>query len=144
MSVEKNKETLYRNFDEIWNNKNLSLIPELVSPDYVGTNVFGVVKGQDGFEQMVKSAITSIPDIHYTVDEVVGEGDTLMAKVTMTGTVNGKIGNIEVSGKQIKGTNVFVNKYDADGKVLETTVYGNPLVTLKQVGVTIPPEWGMG
>ena len=44
MSVEQNKATLYRNFDEIWNNRNLALIPELVSPDYVGTNVFGVTK----------------------------------------------------------------------------------------------------
>jgi len=92
---------------------------------------------------MVKSATTSMPDIHYEIDEVVGEGDTLMATVTMTGTYNGKIGDLEISGKKLKVTNVFVNKYE-NAKVRETTVYGNPLETLKQLGVPIPPEWGMG
>lgn len=143
MSVEENKVTLRRAFEEIWNKKNYSLIPELVSPDYVGTNVFGVVKGQEEYEQMVKSATTNMPDIHYEVDEVVGEGDTLMAKVTMTGTYNGKLGDLDISGKRIQATNVFVNKYE-NGKIRETTVYGNPLATLRQLDVPIPPEWGMG
>jgi predicted ester cyclase len=143
MSVEENKKTLQRNFDEIWNKRNLSLIPELVSPDYVGTNVFGVSKGHDGYEQMVKNSTTTMPDLLYTVDEVVGEGDTLMAKITLTGTYTGKLGNLDISGKKIKGTTVLVNKY-VDGKVKESTAYSNPLETLKQLGVTIPPEWGMG
>jgi predicted ester cyclase len=143
MSVEENKTTLQRNFDEIWNKRNLSLIPELVSQDYVGINAFGIFKGHDGYEQMVKTSITAMPDLHYTVDEVVGEGDRLMAKITITGTYTGKMGNLNISGKKIKGTSILVNKY-VGGKVQESTSYGNPLETLKQMGVTIPPEWGMG
>ena len=143
MSVEHNKATLYKNFDEIWNKRNFSLIPELVSPDYVGINAYGVLKGHEGYEQMVRTSTTNMPDLQYTVDEVVGEGDTLMAKVTITGTFSGKMGNIEVSGKKIKSTAVLVNKYE-DGKVKESTAYSNPLETLRQLGVTIPPEWGMG
>ena len=141
MSVEENKKLLYRNFEEIWDKKNYAIIPEVISPDYVGTNVYGVLKGQEAYEQMVKSATTSMPDIHYEVEEVVGEGDTLMAKITMTATVNGKIGDLDISGKKIKMTNVFVNKYE-NGKIRESTVYGNPLEYLKQLGVPIPPEWG--
>ena len=143
MSVEENKATLHRSFDEVWNNRNFSLIPELVSPDYVGTNVFGVVKGVEAYEQMVKSQTTNMPDLKYTVGDVVGEGDTLMAEITITGTYTGKLGGLDISGKKIKGKSVFVNKY-VEGKVKESTVYSNPLETLKQLGVTIPPEWGMG
>jgi len=144
MSVEANKKTLYRAFDEIWNKRNLSLIPELVSPNYVGTNNYGVSKGHDGYEQMVKNMTTFMPDLHYTVDEVVGEGDTLMVKLTLTGTTAaGKVGDLDISGKKIKVTNILVNKY-VDGKSEESTSYGNPLETLRQLGVPIPPEWGMG
>lgn len=143
MSVEANKKTLYRSFNEIWNNRNFSLIPELISPDYVGTNARGVSKGQDGYEQMVKNSTTAMPDLRYTINEVIGEGDTLMAIITLTGTYTGKMGDMDISGKKINVTNVFVNKY-VDGKVKESTVYGNPLETLMQLGVTIPPEWGMG
>ena len=143
MSVEENKATLRRNFEEIWNKKNFSLIPELVSTDYIGINALGVSKGLEEYEQMVKSMTTLIPDLQYTVNEVFGEGDTLMAKISMTGTFTGKFAGIDVSEKKINTTSVFVNKYE-NGKVKEAIVYGNPLELLKQLGVTIPPEWGMG
>lgn len=143
MSVEENKVTLRRNFEEIWNKQNLSLIPELVSPNYVGINNQGVFKGLEGYEQLVKTGITSTPDLQYTVDEVVGEGDTLMAKVTMTGTFTGKFAGLDISGKKFKSTSVFISKYE-NGKVRESIVYANPLETFKQLGIQIPPEWGMG
>ena len=144
MSVEENKKTLYRVFEEVWNKGNLDLIPDLVSPDYVGTHAQGVAKGHDGYEQMVKSMISFLPDLHYTVENVVGEGDILTAKVTYTGTIaNGKIGDLDISGKKVKVTAVLINRYE-DGKCIESENYSNPLNPLKQVGVTIPPEWGMG
>ena len=145
MGSEENKATLRRNFEEIWNDRNFSLIRDLVSPEYVGITAFGVMKGQDGYEQNVKRQTTNMPDLHYTVDEVVGEGDTVMAKVTMTGTAtSGKIGDIDYSGKKITITHILVNKYDENARVKESTSFGNPLETLKQLGVPIPPEWGMG
>jgi len=143
MSVEENKTTLRRNFEEIWNKQNLSLIPELVSPNYLGINAQGVFKGLEGYTQLVKTGIANTPDLHYTVDEVVGEGDTIMAKVTMTGTFTGKLAGINISGKKFKSTSVFVSKYE-NGKVRESIVYANPLETFKQLGIPMPPEWGMG
>ena len=143
MSVEGNKASLLRNFEEIWNKKNLAMIPELISPEYIGINAYGVFKGQDGYEQMAKSQTANMPDLHYEVDEVVGEGDTLMAKLTVTGTYTGKFAGADISSKKIKGSMVLVNKYK-DGKCVESTAFSNPLELLKQVGATIPPEWGMG
>jgi len=143
MSVEDNKKVLYRSFEEIWNNKNLSMIPELISPDYVGINAYGVFKGQEGYEQMAKNQTTNMPDLHYEVDDVVGEGDKLIAQLTVTGTYTGKLGNLDISGKKLKGSMVLVNRYK-DGKCIESTAYSNPLELIKQAGVAIPPEWGMG
>jgi predicted ester cyclase len=143
MSVEENKNTLRRNFEEIWNKKNFSLIPELISPDYVGINAYGVFKGREGYKQMAKNQTTNMPDLRYEVNEVIGEGDTLMAKLTVTGTYTGQFGSLDISGKKIKGTMVLVNRYK-DGKCIESTAYSNPLELFKQLGVMIPPEWGMG
>jgi predicted ester cyclase len=143
MSVEENKATLRRNFDEIWNKKNFSLIPDLVSPDYVGINFAGEFKGQDGYENMIKAQLANVPDMNVTIDEMVGEGDNLMAVVTTTGTYSGQMGNSDASPKQFKYTYVLVNKY-VDGKVQKATAYGNTLDLLRQLGATIPSEWGMG
>ena len=45
MSVEQNKATLRRMYDEVWNKGNISVVAELASPDYH----FGDYKGPEGW-----------------------------------------------------------------------------------------------
>jgi predicted ester cyclase len=139
VSVEENKKSCYRCFEEIWNQGDYSVIPEVISPDYVG----GDIKGLDGFEQMVKNSRSTMPDLHYTVDEVVGEGETLMLKLSLTGTYSGKVANMDIEGKPLNISFVLVNRYK-DGKCIEATSFVNVLDYLQQLGVPIPPEWGIG
>lgn len=144
MSVEENKKSFYRCFDEIWNKRDSSAIPELISPDYVGVSFQGEVRGLEGFQQMVKNQLTSMPDLQYKVDEVFGEEDKVMGHITITGTqAAGKLGNYDISGKKVNYTFVLINRY-VDGKCIESTGYGNPLDLLQQLGVPLPSEWGMG
>lgn len=139
MSVEENKKSLYRCFDEVWNKRDFSVIPEVISPDYAG----GEVKGLDGFEQMVKNSLATTPDIHSTIDEVIGEGDTLILRLTQTGHYTGKVANVEISNKEYTATFFLTNRYK-DGKCYESTAYVNPLPFAQQLGIPMPPEWGMG
>jgi predicted ester cyclase len=133
MSVEENKKSLTRCFEEVWNKGNYSLIPEFISPDYIYTN--GGDKGLEGFEQFVKNARTTFPDLHYTVDEMIGEGDTLAVRLTRTGTFLGKMGDIEPTGKSINLTHVLISRF-ADGKCIETTSFHDMLDFSQQLGIT--------
>ena len=133
MSVEDNKKSLTRSLDEVWNNGNYSIIPEVISPDYIYTN--GGDKGLEGFEQFVKNMRTTFPDLHYAVDEMIGEGNTLATRVTLTGTFLGKMGNIEPTGKSIKLTHVLISRF-ADGKCIETTSFHDMLAFSQQLGIT--------
>ena len=121
MSVEENKKSCYRCFDEVWNKRDFSVIPEVISPDYVGHNVPQEIKGLDGFEKMVKDALDSVPDGKVAVDDVFGEGDKLAVHITMTGTATKKVGNVE-PGKPIRAVTVLINRY-VDGKCVESTPY---------------------
>ena len=75
MSVEENKASVRRVYEEVWNKGNMEIVPELVSPDYYFRNVQGEFKGHEGYIQMVKSIRDAFPDVHYTIDDVMGEGD---------------------------------------------------------------------
>ena len=72
MSVEENKATLKRMYDEVWNKGNLSIVSEVTSPDYH----YGDRKGPEGYKEIVTLQREAIPNINYTIDQVIGEGDS--------------------------------------------------------------------
>ena len=134
MSVEENKKAIYRAFEEVWNKGDYSIIPEVVSPDY--TNSYGH-KGLNDFEQFVKGSRTAFPDLHYSVDELIGEGDTVAAILTQTGTFLGKLGDIEPTGNSVNYTFVIISRF-ADGKCIESTIFGDSVVQYQQLGISLP------
>ena len=135
MSVEENKKSAYRCFEEIWNKGDYSVIPEVMSPDYINTDSGD--KGLEKFEQSVKNSRTAFPDLHYTVDEVFGEGDTLAVRLTLTGTFTGKRGDVEPTGKSLNYKQVLINRYK-DGKCFEATNFSDYLSYFQQLGLPIP------
>ena len=122
MSVEENKKSCYRCFDEVWNKGDLSVIPEVISADYVGNNVPQKITGLDGFEKMITDVRAAVPDIHVSVDDVFGEGDKLAVRITNTGTQTGKYGDTEPTGEPINSVTLLINRY-VDGKCVESTPY---------------------
>jgi predicted ester cyclase len=137
MSVEQNKAILKRMYDEVWNKGNLSIASELISPDYHHLDY----KGPDGWKQIVTMQRNAFPDIHYTVDQVIGEGDWLAYKLTVQGTFNGKgeIWGVKPTGKIMKWQWWFFSQYK-DGKLLSSTAAGDMLSFYQQVGAS-PVGW---
>jgi predicted ester cyclase len=90
MSTEQNKETIRRHVEEIFNKGKLAVADEIISPDYVYHGPIGEYKGLDGFKQMVTMVLKIFPDIHYTIDDMVAEGDKIAIRYTMTGTFQGE------------------------------------------------------
>ena len=139
MSVEQNKASALRCFEEVWNKGNLAAIPEVISPEYVAyaAQLGETARGIPAFEQSVKNTRVGLPDLHYAIDSVVGEGDWLALRLTLTGTNTGKMGNNEPTGKKINYKMALFNRY-ADGKCVEATSYGDSASLYKQLGIPNP------
>jgi|WetSurMetagenome_2_1015567.scaffolds.fasta_scaffold688783_1 predicted ester cyclase len=139
MSVEQNIASMRRGFEEVWNKGNLAVIPEVISPQYVGySSVSGEIsRGLAGYEQMVKSQRTMAPDLRYTVDSVIGQGEMLAIRLTVTGTMTGRSGNNAPSGKSFVLKMALFNKY-VDGKCVEATNYYDAASVYKQMGISSP------
>jgi predicted ester cyclase len=134
MSVEQNKAVTRRTLEDVMNKGNVSLIPELFAANYVHRVPGGrEIKGHDGWKQMVLSARTAFPDLRYTIDELVGEGDTVVCRGTSTGTHKGDYGGIAPTGKRITSNVIFINRFEG-GKVAETWA-PNGLSIYQQLGV---------
>jgi steroid delta-isomerase-like uncharacterized protein len=137
MSVENNKANERRLFDEVWNKGNVSLIPELVSPDFFHRNPQRDYKGHDGYKEMVLSQRTTMPDYHVTIDEMVGEGDKVVYRITATGTYKGKWQDVDMTGKKFRWTQALFTTYKG-GKVAVAVNMMDSLPFYQQAGIKVP------
>jgi predicted ester cyclase len=134
MTVEQNKALKHRICDEIWNEGNLDLIPELVAPSWSS----GRFKGPDGFREMVSSLRTAFPDLRITIDNLVGEGDMVSYHSTLQGTFKGKFGDNEPTARTVNFKTAYCDRF-ADGKWVEMVWGVSPTAELfQQMGISSP------
>jgi predicted ester cyclase len=140
MSTEKNKANIRRHVEEVWNKGNLAIIPELLAPNYVAHPLTGdEVKGTDGFKQMVVTSRTAMPDLRYTIDSMVAEGDVVAVRYTATGTFTGKYGDIKPTGKKMKRTDAIFHRFEG-GKQVEAWTFSDTLSLYQQLGIPVPAQ----
>ena len=77
MSIEENKRAIRRIPEEVVNTRNLALLDELVMSDYIEhANVPpGFPSGLAGLKQYYSMLLGAFPDFHYTVEDIVAEGE---------------------------------------------------------------------
>ncbi len=82
-STEKNKAIVRKLYEESFNKRNLALLDELISPEYIGV---GGRRGPEGFGEVARTLVAAFPDIQWKLQELLAEGD----KVFVWWKVEGK------------------------------------------------------
>lgn len=138
-NVEENKALIQHGFKEEWNKGNLSVIPELFTPDVICHMVHSPdIQGQDNWKVFITAFRNAFPDIHFTIEDLFGEGDKVVAKWKFTGTHDGELMEVPPTGVHItvNGVNIYHFK---GGKISEFWVTLDDLGMLQQLGVIPKP-----
>ena len=135
MSVEENKAVLERIIDDVWNRRDLSLIPYLIATNYVYAND----RGHEGYREVVRRNISAFPDYHFKLEEVIGEGDRLAGRLTVSGTMKGKWRGFEPTGRYMSYTLAGFWRFEND-KLAESVGYADNLPVYRQLGIPIPAQ----
>ena len=116
MSTEKNKALVRHFFEEVLNQGKLALIDELHVPDFVYHNASRTIHGLESFKQYLSMLLTAFPDLHVTIEDMIGEGDRVVVRFTFRGTHQGDLRGIPPTGKQVavRGIDILCA---ANGKV---------------------------
>ena len=140
MSTEDNKALTRRFFEEVFNQKNLAVIDEQVSPDYVehDPSVPQPVRGPEGLKQYFLMFRTAFPDSTMTIEDMIAEGDTVAVRHTYRGTHRGDLMGRPPTGKQVTVTAISIHKIVA-GKFTESWINADNLGLLQQLGVVPVP-----
>ena len=138
MSIKENKANQRRVFEEVLNKGNLAIIPELIAPDYTFRSPLGMeAKGPESFREMVIMFRTAFPDMHFTVDDIVGEADRVAIRFTMTGTFRGEMMSIKPTGKKGTYTAILITRW-VGGKEVQAWEVMDRLAFYQQLGIPIP------
>ena len=131
MSAEANKAIDRRFFQEGLNKGDLDAVYE----------TFGINSYQS-VQRSIEVLREAFPDIHFTIDDQIAEGDRVVTRYTATGTHQGAFMGINATGKRVTWTGIYIRRV-VDGKLEEGWHSRDRLDILSQLGATVtPPEAG--
>ncbi|HTD39801.1 MAG TPA: ester cyclase [Mucilaginibacter sp.] len=134
MINENNKAVMLR-FVEFINTASERLAEEIISPDAV-FHVPGQTEpmhGPEGYLAIIGMMRSGFPDIQWTLDEMISEGDKIAARFTMRGSHRGTFFGVPPTGEKIE-VRAFNFYCFSGGQIIEE--YGQPdlLGLLQQIG----------
>jgi len=137
MSTEQNKAVVRR----FWQEFSLRVVDELFVPNYVLHDPAlppEFQRDREAYKQLVTMFRTGFPDIKVTVEDLVAEGEKVVARWTWRGTNQGDFQGMPPTGKQVNGSGISIHRF-ADGKIAEAWVNFDALGMLQQLGVIPAP-----
>jgi steroid delta-isomerase-like uncharacterized protein len=138
---EQNKILVRRTIEEVWNRGNFAIVDELIVSDYIGhsSTPAGETHGPAGYKQFYTLLRQAFPDIHFTVEDQITEGDKVVTRWIARATHTGEFHGIAPTGKQGAITGITVDRI-AGGKVVECWTNADDLGLMQQLGVLSAPE----
>lgn len=128
------KKELVRSAIEAINDRDAETLRDLVDDDVV---MHGQA-GQDitGADTVVPATINNdaFPDSHLDIEEIVAEGDTVVARMRFTGTHEGDMGGIPPTGEEIEIRVIAMYRIE-DGQLTEGWFVEDDADTLQQLGL---------
>ncbi|HET9590348.1 MAG TPA: ester cyclase [Anaerolineales bacterium] len=140
MSGDQNKAIVRRFIEELWNQRNLDLAGELFAAGCVthqlrsGMELVPAPRGPDAMKEHVAEWLAGFPDLRFTIEQMVAEGDQVVTRTVMQGTHRGVWLGIPPTKKQVSLRMITIHRI-AGGKIVEDWVLLESLGFFQQLGL---------
>jgi steroid delta-isomerase-like uncharacterized protein len=130
-----------RIFEEVWNQKNVDAVDGLMASNYLhhDPNEPTPVSGIAGYKQFIAKYMTAFPDLRFTLDDSIVDGQNVVTRWTVAGTHQGDLPGIPKTGKRITLTGTTIARVE-NGKFVESWNHWDALGMLQQLGVLPKPD----
>ena len=136
MDIDAAKRNVRRMFDEAFGKGRLDVVDECVAPGAVDHHELA---GEADFAGAIKGVIgnlrSAMPDIRYTVEDLIAERDRVASRVVLTGTHTGEpLFGVPAAGRPVRVEQYHVVRCDDQGRCLEHWGNVGAGEILRQVG----------
>jgi steroid delta-isomerase-like uncharacterized protein len=133
MSLEENKD-IVRRYQRVYNSSELDSLDQVLAVDVLTPKIMpGMPPGLEGAKRVHQISLRGMPDFHTEIDELIAEGDKVVARVTMTGTHTGDFWGIPATGRRVQFTGMYMVRI-ANGKIVEHWGEEDGVGLLQQLG----------
>jgi predicted ester cyclase len=133
--TEQNKSVIRRFVEEVQNNKDWDVYDELNDPEFVNHSAPpGIPPDRDGGKVYLSGFLNAFPDCHFTIDDMIAEGDQVVTKKTFAGTHEAEFAGIPPTGRRVTLQFVDIMRV-RDGRIVEHWLSMDQLSFMQQLGV---------
>lgn len=118
MSIDANKAVARRFIDDAWNRGDLDLASDLLDEQLVNHDADGTTTNKREFLRFVAEFRAAYPDLHFSIDDMLAEGDRVATRVTIRGTQAGPYQGVAATGRPTTWTGIGIIRV-RDGKIVE-------------------------
>jgi steroid delta-isomerase-like uncharacterized protein len=142
MSTEENKALVHRWF-AAFSSGDVAAVDDLYAADVVDHSpaVPNQAPGREGIKQIVTSFRAAYPDLAFTVEDQIADGDKVASRWTARGTNTGAFMGMPATGKPVTIAGMLIVRV-AGGAMVESWVNFDALGMLQQLGVVPAPGQG--
>lgn len=137
MTNEQMQAAVRRVIEEVFNQGNYSVIPEVFAPDFI-ENQFGLHATYTGMQKDIEWLRATFPDLNLTIEEIAVSGDRVWARSTARGTHSRPFMG-PPTGKTFEIA-IFDELRFANGKIVEHWGTPDRFAQLMQLGLLTRPQ----
>ena len=128
-AAEKNNKALVRRFLEEVSRGNISVIDELLSPDFVDRSLLpGQGPTREDFKRSVAEILDAFSTISFTIEEQIAKDDTVVTKYTERSVIRGEFAGLPPTGTEETFEGIYIHRI-SDDKIVEEWSQANTLHT---------------
>lgn len=137
------KDVVLTYYRRVWEEHDVPAIAQLFADTYrnhAGSR--GTLAGPAGIESNYRDLKAAFPDVRFTLDDVLSDGDKVVVRYTMHGTQEGTFQGIAPMGRTVTVPGIGIYAVSG-GKISESWVTRDSLALLRQLGAdVVVPEAG--
>jgi predicted ester cyclase len=127
-SVEELKDIVEKLCDQVWNRGNLAVADKLLTANCVCDDPLTPARGREALKRHVTSLRAAFPDLRLTIEDMVAEGDKVVARWSLQGTHEGALPLIGIrpTGEEVAFTGISIYRFE-NYKIVEIWQEGDYL-----------------
>ena len=129
-----------RFIEECLNRRDLDLVNQLFSPDYVNyAATQDISPDLEGYKQRIAYMFTSFPDLHVKIEDIFSDEDKVGIRLTASGSHMGDLMGFSATGRYAEWTAIAIYQV-SDGKILKRWENRDDLGLMEQLAIGAVPK----
>jgi len=133
------KSVVRRLYDEVWNNRKLDVVSELIAPSHAlnDSHLTGAAVGPEAYRRVLTQFVAAFPDLLFTVVDMIAEEERVAVSWTISGTHQRAFRGVPATNRKISFDGVSISVV-SHGRIIESYVTLDYFALLLQLGVISP------